>query len=228
MKKRPLGTLAQCDSIARATFTTIDLREQKKKKTLFWTTPKKAAPGCCEALSLTRAIACIKAASLTVLHSALLAWRTYYFLPSCSFVATSQRGWDHKRQTKKQWPRVMRFRRSERRTRLIVFVCLFYAWPLLLTDVSLTVWGWLFTSVYLDSQAVVVWIWITDPFFFSHSPSGDAGRQLLWLQYIVALERHLVRSTWPVRLISSVRLSILSWIPLQLTLDIVHSSAPRE
>lgn len=48
---------------------------------------------------------------------------------------------------------------------VIVSVYLFSAWPLLLAAVSLTVWGWHFTSVYLDSQpVVVVWIWIMNPF----------------------------------------------------------------
>lgn len=48
--------------------------------------------------------------------------------------------------------------RMKRTEDVIVFVYLFSASPLLLTAVSLTVWGWQFTSVYLDSQAVVVWI----------------------------------------------------------------------
>lgn len=50
----------------------------------------------------------------------------------------------------------------------IVFVYLFSSWPRLLAAVSLTVWGWQFTSVYLDSQPVVVWIYMNHE-SFSHS-----------------------------------------------------------
>lgn len=66
---------------------------------------------------------------------------------------------------------------------VISFVCLFSAWPLLLTAVSLPVWGWQFTSVYLDSRLLLFGYesWLLFSF-----PSGDAGRQLLWLQYVVA------------------------------------------
>lgn len=47
-------------------------------------------------------------------------------------------------------------RLNEQRMNVIVFVHLFPAWPLLFTDVSLTVRWWQFTSEYFDSQAVVV------------------------------------------------------------------------
>lgn len=71
---------------------------------------------------------------------------------------------------RKQWPQVMRL--SERRMNAIVFVYLFSAWPLPLTAVSLTVWGWQFTSVYLDSRLLLFGYesWILFSF-----PSGDAG-----------------------------------------------------
>lgn len=92
---------------------------------------------------------------------------------------------------------------------VIVSVYLFSAWPLLLAAVSLTVWGWHFTSVYLDSQpVVVVWIWIMNPFRIPFRrcwvPVAMATVHL-WLR---ERERHLVRQIWPVRLISFVYLSL--------------------
>lgn len=61
-----------------------------------------------------------------------------------------------------------------------------------LTAVSLTVWGWQFTSVYLDAQAV--WIWIT---FSSRIPLQEI---LVASCYGYSKsERHLVRQSWPVR-----------------------------
>lgn len=115
-----------------------------------------------------------KAASLTFLHPSGM--KKLLLFTILRFVSTSQHGWNHKRQTM--------------RMIVIVFVYLFSTWPLLLTAVSLTVWGWQFTSVYLDSQAVVVWIWIMNPFLIPF--------RSCWVPVAMATvhrgsERHLVR-----------------------------------
>lgn len=69
-----------------------------------------------------------------------------------------------------------------------IFVYLFSAWPLPLTAVSLNVWGWHFTSVYLDSQAVVVvWIWITNPFLIPF--------RRCWVPVAMATVHHGFRKT---------------------------------
>lgn len=117
-----------------------------------------------------------KAASLTFLHPSGM--KIYYFLPSCDLsvqvnMAETTRG-----------------KQKTMRMIVIVFVYLFSTWPLLLTAVSLTVWGWQFTSVYLDSQAVVVWIWIMNPFLIPF--------RSCWVPVAMATvhrgsERHLVR-----------------------------------
>lgn len=64
--------------------------------------------------------------------------------------------------------------------------------------VSLTVWGWHFTSVYLDSPAVVVWIWIMNPFSHSHQDMPGAscyGYSTSWLRETLC-EINLTRETY--------------------------------
>ncbi len=125
-----------------------------------------------------------------LLYSVLLAWQSYYFVPSCGL------------SVRVNMAEITRGKRTTMTTRWMQDECdcfyLFSPWPLLLTSVSLTVWGWQFTSVYLDSQAVVVWIWIMNPF---RIPFRRCGVPVAMATVHYGSERHLVRYIWPGRLI---------------------------
>lgn len=125
-------------------------------------------------------------------------------------------GWNHKRQMENN-DQVMWLAPRLWRMDVIVFVYLFSALPVLLTAVSLTVWGWQFTSVYLESWAVV-WIWIMNPLLI---PSRRCWVPVAMATQHLGSERNLLRKFRPLR-----RFYLFLFSPLSLSLPLYLLAYP--